>query len=290
MNFSHIYPIALITMLLSTNLNAMELEHSSKSEEFLAKLTDNNKFELSTKNKENIVRYCVQRIRYAIDPAQKETEIDYKLSSNFMYGFLKNDSVCSKLNSMYPTLIRKPQDIDICTDMRLFYCFPQIVEKRYNDIFYKKIGYSADQLQQVTHEEFLEKFNQLDQNELGKIKLSESIKLAEDILLSLQKDVKLAEYVLFFKNNQPTEEELLSLFENNGKGSENNKNLAEVVLLLQRDETQITKDILSLDNLNDEEIRNLSKKLGITSLVDMVGFIFNQAHAQIITAQQSDVH
>ncbi len=196
MKLFYLSSIILSTILLSTNLNAMELEHPSRATEFFAKLTDNNKFECTQTNKEEIARYCIQRIKYGIDEAQRRREVDYKLCSDFMYNFLKNHTVISTLNSaakeasqdsiaklLMPNSItqKEPHDIDIQTDMRLFYCFPQMVEKSYSDIVYKKIATSATQIEQATQEErseYLNKILQLDQNELEKIKCGESIKLA----------------------------------------------------------------------------------------------------------------
>lgn len=172
--------IILSAILLSTNLNSMELTRPSRGQEFLAKLTDNNKLELTQTTKEEIARYCIQRIKYGIDATRINTEVDYKLSSGFMYQFLKTNTVLSILGSVG----KKAQDVDTHTDMRLFYCFPQMIEQSYADIVYKKIGTSAAQVQQATHKDHLHQIKQLNCDELVRIKCNESIILAKNILLA----------------------------------------------------------------------------------------------------------
>jgi hypothetical protein len=222
MNLLHFYSIALIPILLSIPLNAMEQEHSLIGTELLSKLTDNNKLELSTNTKNNIARYCLERIRNGLDETQQKIEIHYKLSSSFMYEFLKHDSHVSNIdnilqkdpslnNNLALSLKKGLQNIDACPDMRLFYCFPQMVEKRFRSILYTKMGCSHAQIQKMTEDELLKKYYQLNLNELTIAQLNISITLAENILLFLQKDVALAKNILLLRDKQLNEEQLYNL-------------------------------------------------------------------------------
>lgn len=206
--------IILSAILLSTNLNSMELTRTSRGQEFLAKLTDNNKLELTQTTKEEIARYCIQRIKCGKDATQITTEVEYKLSSGFMYHFLKTNAVLSVLSSVVK---KEPQNVDTHTDMRLFYCFPQMVEKSYLDIACNNIVTSAAYIQQATQKECLQyhnKIEQLNRNELDKIKCNESIKLAEDILESLKDDAILAKNIFLLKDRKLDSEQLQTLSNN----------------------------------------------------------------------------
>lgn len=222
MNLLHFYSIALATILLSIPLNAMEQQHSLTGTELLLKITNNNTLKLATNTKDNIARYCFDRIRHGIEPTQQEIETNYKLSSSFMYEFLNHDSHISNIENILKndTSLNTPlalsfkkglKDINTCPDIRLFYCFPEMVEILYCNILGKKIGCSAAQVQKMTKNELLEKDSELNQNTLAITKLNISIDLAESILLFLQEDVNLAKNILLLKDNKINEEQLKSL-------------------------------------------------------------------------------
>jgi hypothetical protein len=197
---------------------------SSKGQEFLAKITDNDKLALSQETKEKIVTYCIQRIEYAcgIEPTKIIKEATYRLSTDFMNKFLEHKSLLSALN-------KKPQDVYTHTDMRCLYYFTQMVEE--STISNKNLNYylahytktrnitidnrqfHLQTIERITIEQDLNTFNPATK-ESNIIKLKESIKLAESILLALQEDVKLAKDILLLKNENLDAKQLPALINN----------------------------------------------------------------------------
>lgn len=230
MNVSHLYPIMLITTVLSANLNAMELIHPPKNEkskpsqyvtaeELLQQLTDNNKIELSQTAKKNIAQYCIQRITGALDDTKEKIEINCKLSSECMYDFLKNDSmslilfsVCKKMSQdkslnnspLHLSLQKASQNIDTCPEARLFYYFPKAIE---NNCYVTFAQLSSAQNQSITTKEPSENFDPSPENVVNKGLLIESVQLAENILSLLQKDVDIAKFFLLSKKGQLNSEQ-----------------------------------------------------------------------------------